>query len=187
MTASDKKKTAVLVLLLAGAGLSWSYTSRPAPAPAATVAGKAPAGKTRPPNIVKDAAIHIDTLVDTSGIDVGKKNLFLYGQKPTPPKPAETIFTTAPQANVIQASQQQQAPYVPPPPAWKAFRYEGFSVSKGGGKILGSITESGTTYEVKEGDCMMGMYCITRLTESLVEIEDLQLKRKQTFTFTRPQ
>jgi phage protein U len=70
---------------------------------------------------------------------------------------------------------------------WKPFRYEGFSVSKGGGKILGSITESGNTYEVKEGDCMMGQFCVTRLTESMVEIEDLQLKRKQTFTFTRTQ
>jgi hypothetical protein len=69
----------------------------------------------------------------------------------------------------------------PPVQAWKPFRYEGFSLMKGG-KPLGSISEGGTTYEVKEGDCMMGQYCITRLTESLVEIEDLQLKRKQTFT-----
>jgi len=71
-------------------------------------------------------------------------------------------------------------PYIPPP--FKAFRYEGFSVNRGSGKLLGSISESGNTYKVSEGDCVMGQYCITRLTEKDIEIEDLQLKRKQTFT-----
>jgi hypothetical protein len=60
-------------------------------------------------------------------------------------------------------------------------------VSKGGGKILGSLTDpqGGNTYEVKEGDCLMGQYCVTRLTENLIEIEDLQLKRRQSFTRTQ--
>jgi hypothetical protein len=34
---------------------------------------------------------------------------------------------------------------------------------------------------VREGECLMGQYCISKLDERMVEIEDLQLKRKQTF------
>jgi hypothetical protein len=185
MTASDKKKTALLVLLLAGAGVSWSYVSRPVTGTAPTVATKVP-GKAKAVNVAKDSQIRIDKLENTSAINVGKKNLFEYGQKPAPSKQPDPQRGTG-QNVFVPAVVTEQRPPAPVVQPFKAFKYEGFSVSKGGGKILGSITESGTTFEVKEGDCMMGMYCITRLTETLVEIEDLQLKRKQTFAFTRTQ
>ena len=69
-----------------------------------------------------------------------------------------------------------------PPPPFKSFKYEGLSVIKNSGRILGALSEGGNSYQVKEGDCLMGQYCITRLTERDVEIEDLLLKRRQTFT-----
>jgi hypothetical protein len=80
-----------------------------------------------------------------------------------------------------QTSLHHHPPPPPPPPPFKSFRYEGFSSVKDGGKLLASITESGNSYTVREGECLMGQYCISKLTEALVEIEDLQLKRKQTF------
>jgi|KBSMisStandDraft_5_1062788.scaffolds.fasta_scaffold02571_6 hypothetical protein len=183
MTASDKKKTAWLVLLLIGAGLSWLYVYRPTAVSVSNVTQKA-AAKTKPAKVGQEAQIRVDMVENTSAISVGQTNLFQYRQKTVASKPPEPprALATSPIVTPISASAQQQQPFVPPPQPWKAFRYEGFSVSKGGGKILGSITEGGNTYEVKEGDCMMGQFCVTRLTETLVEIEDLQLKRKQTFT-----
>jgi hypothetical protein len=185
MTASDKKKAVVLVLLLVGAGVSWFYFSRSTTGTAPNITAKTPQ-KAKPAKVGQEAQIRFDMVEDTSSIDVGQTNLFQYRQKPVAAKPPDSQRAITAQPTFVSTAQTSSQPPPPPPPQpWKAFRYEGFSVSKNGGKILGSITESGNTYEVKEGDCMMGQYCISRLTESLVEIEDLQLKRKQTFTFTR--
>src|SRR5262245_41192031 len=182
MTASDKKKTAVLVLLLVGAGLSWFYVYRPTAGAASNVTVKTPA-KTKAGKVPQEAQIRVDVVENTSAVSVGQTNLFQYRQKPVVsklPEPSRTI-SPPPFVSSTGASPAPIQVVAPAPAPWRAFKYEGFSVSKGGGKILGSITEGGNTYEVKEGDCMMGQFCITRLTESLVEIEDLQLKRKQTF------
>jgi hypothetical protein len=183
MTASDKKKTAVLVLLLVGAGLSWFYVYRPTAGAASNVTVKTPA-KTKLGKVPQEAQIRVDVVENTSAVSVGQTNLFQYRQKPVASKLPEPSRTVSPPFVTSTGQSPIPIPVVTPTPQtpWRAFKYEGFSVSKGGGKMLGSITEGGNTYEVKEGDCMMGQFCITRLTESLVEIEDLQLKRKQTFT-----
>ena len=52
---------------------------------------------------------------------------------------------------------------------------------KESGKILAAISEGGNVYQLELGECIQGTYCISRLSETEVEIEDLQLKRKQTF------
>jgi hypothetical protein len=183
MTASDKKKTVVLVLLLVVAGLSLFYGYRPTTGAASNATAKAPA-KTKPVKVGQEAQIRVDMVENTSAINVGQTNLFQYRQKPVAPKPPEPTRTPANQPAVMPIASTPQTTIIvpPPPPAWRPFRYEGFSVSKGGGKILGSITEGGNTYEVTEGDYIMGQFYVTRLTENLVEIEDIQLKRKQTFT-----
>ena len=185
MTASDKKKVMTLAGLLIVAALAWYYVYSPSSGGPSTGSNKAPA-KPSAAKTGQEAQIRVDILERTKSIDVGRKNLFQYGQKPAPkpPEPPPGYGNRPPVVN----SPPPQTPFVPPPPPqpqFRSFRYEGFSVSKGGGKILGSITEGGNTYEVKEGDCVMGQYCVTRLTESLIEIEDLQLKRRQSFTRTQ--
>ena len=182
MTTSDKRKTALLVILLGigVAGYVWMYGSN-------SVASPTPSAKTDTKAIAikpgQGAQIRFDLVQDIASNEVGRKNPFAYRQKPVP-KPVQPVMPVT----IQQAAAPPPTPYVPPqpPPApFKAFRYEGYSVAKGGGKILGSITESGTTYTVTEGECLMGQYCVSKLTENLVEIEDLQLKRKQTFTRTQ--
>ena len=180
MTASDKKKTTVLVLLVIVAigTYWWMYASgsTTAPTSVATKGGKKTANQAAP----QDAQIRIEWIEDTSSNPVGHRNLFAYRLKPPPPKPPEVrpVYTLPVTETTI--TKPVPPPYIPPP--FKAFRYEGFSVNRGSGKLLGSISESGNTYKVSEGDCVMGQYCITLLTEKDIEIEDLQLKRKQTFT-----
>ena len=184
MTASDKKKTGILAVLLVIAGISWYSMYQPAAGPEPgtppKAASKAPAQK-----INQDAQIWLDIVGKTSSGDVGRKNLFQYGQKPAP-KPVEPVRTTfvSPQTGPSVPTPPPN-PVPPPPPPFRAFRYEGFSVSKGGGRMLGSITEGGNTYEVRDGDCVMGQYCVTRLTEGLIELEDLQTKQRRSFTRTQ--
>jgi hypothetical protein len=186
MTASDKKKTALLAVLLAAAALFAYNGFRPASGteanPPAKNLAKTPAAKPG-----QSAQIQIDILDNLQASEVGRKNLFQYRQTQKAPEPQRGGFTPALLQPIQPTPTQPPPPSQPPPPPFKSFRYEGFSVSKGGGKILGSLTDpqGGNTYEVKEGDCLMGQYCVTRLTENLIEIEDLQLKRRQSFTRTQ--
>jgi hypothetical protein len=179
MTASDKKKTVVLVLLLGGVVASWYNFYRPSTAVGVNATTKA-AAKAKPPKVKQEAQIRTDMINKPTSVNVGKKNLFAYGQKPAPPKPAagppaaQQVFTPAPVTNNTPAT-----PTVQP---FRNFRYEGFSQAMNSTRLLASISEGGNTYEVSEGACVMGQYCVTRVTESLVEIEDLILKRRQTFT-----
>ena len=185
MTASDKKKVTIFAGLLIIAAFAWYYVYSPSSGTASTVANKPPA-KPAGAKPGQEAEIRVDILERSKSVNVGQKNLFQYGQKPVPkpPEPPPGYGNRPP----VTSAPPPQTSFVPPPPPqpqFRPFRYEGFSVSKGGGKILGSITEGGNTFEVKEGDCVMGQYCVTRLTESLIEIEDLQLKRRQSFTRTQ--
>lgn len=183
MTASDKKKTVILVLLVIVAIGAWQWRMGGfVPAIATTTApptkeGKKPASLKSP----ADAQIRIELIEDISANQVGHRNLFAYRLKPPPQKPPEPPRPVITPLTTIDSAPPPRPPQPPPPPPFKAFRYEGFSVNRGNSKLLASISESGNTYKVSEGDCVMGQYCITRLTETQVEIEDLQLKRKQTF------
>lgn len=185
MTASDKKKTVILVLLLLGAAASWYYVYRPAAGGGPSAPVKA-AAKPKPVKIGQDAAIRTDLVPNTSSVDIGRINLFDYRQRQVAvsKQPESTRPAPPPQPSRPIVFDQPAAP--PPPQPWRPFKYEGFSVSKNGGKILASITESGVTYEVNEGGCFQ-QYCVTRLTENLVELEDQLLKRRQTFTRTQVQ
>ena len=182
MTAADKKKVTLLVLLLMVAGYLWYSMYFGEAVPTATAPAKASA-KAVAAKAGQEAQIRTDILKPTSS-DVGQKNLFQYSQKAAP-KPVETRSITQ-YPMTTQVINSTPAPPPPPPvPQMRPWRYEGFSGIKGG-KILGSISEGGNTYEVKEGDCVMGQYCVIRLTEALIEIEDLQLKRRQSFPRTMP-
>jgi hypothetical protein len=180
MTTSDKKKAVMLIALIAvGVALYvWMYRSKTVATTGATRAKAEAKGAGIKPG--QEAQIHLDWIEDIASAEVGRKNLFQYRQKTVPAKPVEATIrpiTTQPPP----VAYTPPTPVTPPPPPFPAFRYEGVSGVKGG-KLLASITESGTTYTVRESECLKGQYCISKLTENLVEIEDLQLKRRQTFT-----
>lgn len=179
MTASDKKKTGVLVVLLLVAGVTWGWMYRsgitpstPGPAEKAEKGAKAP-------KALQDAQIRFDLLKTEPAEGVGRKNLFQYRQAPLPARAAEPVRSYAPPP--ITSTPINQATTTPVTPQSKSFRYEGFSASKTAG-ILATISEGGNTYSVRQGDCVMGQYCVRRLTERDLEIEDLQLKSSRTFT-----
>ena len=181
MITSDKKKAALLGLLVVLAVLSWYFVMRPGMTTATANPATKPAGATKPIKL-GPATIDLALLKEQSTNDVGQKNIFAFREKPVP-KPTPSVM--AAQTFPVSPPQPQTSfvpPQPPPPPPFKSFKYEGLSVIKNSGKILGALSEGGNSYQVKEGDCLMGQYCITRLTERDVEIEDLLLKRRQTFT-----
>jgi hypothetical protein len=183
MTASDKKKTGILALLLLIGGLSWYFfIYRPTLIPAADATAKAADAKKKAIKPLGDAQLHTDLIDPPGNLDVGQKNLFQYRQKPVPPKPATpNVFPSPPPSPIIDS--KPQPPSQPAPAPYKAFKYDGFSMIKNG-KPLASISEGGITYQAKEGDCVLGQYCITRITENVIEIQDILLKRSQTVSRT---
>jgi hypothetical protein len=127
----------------------------------------------------QQAQIRFDLLEPGAADEAGRKNLFQYRQRPLPAQPPQRPAITPPppitqvQAPIIQSSNSS--------PVFKAFRYEGYSLGTAG-KMLAALSESGNTYTVEEGECLMGQYCVRRITENQVEIEDVFQKRRQTFT-----
>jgi len=183
MTQSDKKKAQLLAVLLMIAGATWYFVVyRPANLVSAVPGTAAKSGsKAAAPKAIGDAQILLGLLDEknVSSAEVGRKNIFQYRQKPLTPKPPEPprieqpVITPLPPRNTVVATT------APQPAPFKAFRYEGYSSTQG--RLIASLSEGTNSYQVTEGECLMGQYCIRRLTESMVEIEDLQLKRRQTF------
>jgi hypothetical protein len=184
MTASDKKKLTVLIGLVVLAGGVWFWLYRPVSSSSSGSAATKAASKAKDAKVAQEAQIRLDLLQDVGADDVGRKNLFQYRQK---------VLPQAQQQTRQQTVTQVPTPYVPPPPVtnptpqFKVFRYEGFSGPTKNGKLLASLTEGGNTYYAREGDCIMGQYCVRRVTESTVEIEDTVLNRRQTFQRVQPQ
>jgi hypothetical protein len=185
MTAEDKKKMQYLVGLLVIAGLTWALIYRTGLVSSA--AGTAKKQGTTKPVAAKqfqDPTIHSE-LVQTADADaeVGQKNIFQYRQKPLPPAPpAPPRPMPVPQAQVYTPPVNTTPP-PPPLPVMKTFKYDGLSIlgSPKSGKMMASVTDGTTSYQVTVGECLMGQYCVRSITERDIEIEDVQLKQRRTF------
>ena len=187
MTASDKKKAQLLVGLLVIAGLTWFLVYRTGPS--TSVGPKKKPAKAAVAKQIKDPTIRIDLLGAATGTEeVGRKNIFQYRQKPLPPvvspppRAIPTTQTTTTNTGVIRQEINQ-------PPPFKAFKYEGFSIigHPKTGVMRAVLSEGTNTYQVTQGECLMGQYCVRQITENLIEIEDLLLKQRKSFTRTPPQ
>ena len=185
MNAADQKKAKILALLIVIAGLTWYLVYRmspetPAVAAAPPATQKPGAGGAKNPKAVPGAAIRLDLLEHSAPPgNAGARNLFQYRPKPVPPP--QIVAASPP----VYAPPSQPVPTGPPPPPapppFKAFRYESW-IKDGNGRIIAAqLIEGGNIYPVREGEVLLGQYRILRVTESLVEIEDLVLKRRQTF------
>ena len=188
MTASDKKKAQFLVGLLVIAGLTWFFFDRTGTVAKTDTQKKT--GKRKAPVIPKEAQIYLQLLeAEETGRDVGRKNIFQYRQKPLPPP----VVLPPPRPIPPTASNNNTPPILPPqppqPPPFKNFKFEGISTvgNPKTGRMMAILSEGTNTYQVKQGECLMGQYCVRQLTENLIEIEDLQLKQRKTFPRTSPQ
>jgi len=181
MTASDKKKAQIFVALLVVAGLTWFLVYRTgAVTSPANVAKKTT--KTKAPKQLGDPTIHGELVQSVDvGSEVGRKNIFQYRQKPLPPAPP-----APPRPVPVPITNTPPTVFTPPPPpapVMKTWKYDGFSISGSpkDGKAMASITDGNNSYQLGVGECLMGQYCVRKINEKEIEIEDVQLKLRRTF------
>lgn len=170
------KKEQVLVALLMVAVPTWFFVYRDS-------AVKTPPAKKPPkvtaPRPLPDATIRLGLLDHAAHLGaVGGSNIFTYRPKPVQNGPVVPFSIPIVQGAAGRAADVRSEPPAQPPS--KVWKYEGFT--KSGDRLVASLSEGNVTYPVVgPGDCLMGQYCIRRLTENLVEIEDLQLRERRAF------
>jgi len=179
MTVREKKQLKILMVLLVilGVALYMSYGMNRTPAvPQVASPAEQRAEAALPSG--GGARIRLDLMKpDDKDGDVGRNNLFQYRKPPAPPAPQ--IQSAPPPIQAPPANPQWRPP--PPPPI--AFKYEGWGQVNGKLTAFLSYDANGrpTQYNATEGEVLMGRYRVARVAESVVEIEDLESKRRQIF------
>jgi hypothetical protein len=148
-------------------------------------------------NLVKDggdARIRMDLMKEGGeGDDVGRTNLFEYrlGQlSRTGPGGKSQQAANEPPVTVpppiTQTPFQPPAPTGPPPPPptppMPQFKYDGFVRTPKGLNASVSDPANNHFYNLKEDDILLGRYRIARITDTVVEVEDLEIPRRQAFS-----
>ena len=138
-----------------------------------------------------DAKIRLDLLDKASDTgDIGKKNLFQYGPPPAPPAPATPPAPpVGPSISNPAATSPRPpvAPPAPPPPPPVPLKYVGFASVEPNSKTLIAtlIDDSQHHFNAVEGDVFMGRYRVARITDTAVDIEDLEFTRRQTLPLVK--
>ena len=192
MTKPDRQKLSVLIVLLAALGLTLWFGYR-TDQPATTAAAQTPEPAKTSANLPapSDARIRLDLVEKDSGSgDIGKKNVFQYGQ--TSPsvlpgsKPSALVAAPAPPLVVPAPLPQRPAgPPPPPPPPPIPLKYQGYASMKSPAGLTAFLVDDTRANDVKhfnvaKNEVLMGRYRLTNISETSVEIEDLEYNRRQT-------
>ncbi len=139
-----------------------------------------------------EARIRLDLLdKKTTDEDLGRKNLFTFGVKQPPPAPpSKTPPGPQPPSNVISmppAQPPRVGPPPPPPPPPIPLKYVGFAFIEPNSKALIAtlLDDQQRHFNAVEGDVYMGRYRVVRVTDTAVEVEDLEFNRKQTLPLVK--
>ena len=193
MTKQDQQKVRILVILLVILGVTvfFGYRMNRTPNPAVV---QAEAQKPVTPQPVEsDARIRLDLLnKENTGDDLGKKNLFQYGPPPAPPAPPKPPVVQNPNpgfsaANPNLLSSAPSVSPVPPPPPPIPLKYIGFAYVEPNSKqlIATFLDDTKNHFNAVDGDIFMGRYRVVHVTDSAVDVEDLQFKRHQSLPLTK--
>ena len=187
MSKQDRQRLSILVILLVVLGLTLvlGYQMN---RPAVTAAVQAPEAKTSAnPPAPTDARIRLDLVEkpEASTEEVGRKNVFQYGQTPAaPPSGARGSSTTVPPSTPILPPPPQNRPPAPPVPGPPPIplKYQGYAVEKtpGGQMTVFLVDDASHHYNVRTGEILMGRYRVAQVSNTSVEIEDLDNSRRQT-------
>jgi hypothetical protein len=188
MTKQDRQKLSILVVLVAVLGLTVFMGYR-LNQPSTTVVAEQTETKTSTnPPAPSDARINLGMVDkgDDPEEDVGRTNVFQYRKGPPPPPQhsgAGAAFAQPPQTVINNPPPvMPPTPVSPPPPPPIPLQYQGFALNRSPGGGMTAFLATGTTdhYNVTVGEVLMGRYRITRISETFVEIEDLEFNRRQT-------
>ena len=184
MTRQDRQKLGVFVVLVGVLVLTLVLGYR-MNRPPTTAATQAPENKpSANPPTANDARIRLDLVEkpEAAEDEAGRKNLFQYRQAPPPPpapRPDTPAAAPAPPPNMTSVPVQPRPAPPPPPPI--PLKYMGFAAVNAPDRGLTAFLEDGSRhYNVKAGEVLMGRYRITRISDTSVEVEDLEYNRRQT-------
>ena len=189
MNAREKKQATFLGAL----GVILGVTLYVAPglnrAPTASGTQTPQASAQQQPSAVDDARIRLDLLTPkTDGPEAGDENLFQYRTVRPPPGPARPTARVEPFVPVPQTFTPpvHTGPPQPPPPPPIPLRYQGYARSEyGAGELTAFLVDDARHYNVRAGEVLMGRYRITAITDTSVQIEDMQFKRTQTLVLQK--
>jgi hypothetical protein len=193
MTKADQQKLRILIILLIVLGITLflSFRMNRTPNPA-VVQAEAQKPAVTPP-VQTDARIRLDLLKkQTPGDDLGKKNLFQYGPPPAPPMPPQTKKPAVPPNQAATNSSLNTGGSnpgftAPPPPPSIPLKYIGFAYIEPNSQhlIAALIDDTQHHFNAVEGDIFMGRYRVGRISDSSVDIEDMQFNRRQTLPLVK--
>jgi len=187
MSKKDRQKVSILVVLLGVLGLTLVLAYR-MNKPASTAAVQSPETKPAPSaQTATDAKIRLDELENQEAADAGRTNVFQYRETrgapgssvpgssgiAPPPPPAPVVQTPAP---------GPPRPVVPPPgPPPIPLKNQGFAVVSSPTPKLTAFLQDDSQrhFNVTVGEVLLGRYRIATITDTSIEIEDLQFNRRQ--------
>ncbi len=192
MKVQDRRGFNVLIVLIGVLGLTLWFgyginrpptpSAVPAPVPAAQSAAAPEAG----------ARIRLDLVESLHAEDeIGRNNLFQYRTRRAGPPDSDGSSgagAAAPIPPPVVIPPAPSVPAGPPPPAPPPpipFKYHGFAVVDEPRSMTAFLGDDTTHYNVTVGEVLMGRYRISRITDSDVEVEDLQFNRRQTLPLIR--
>jgi hypothetical protein len=192
MTPNQKKLGMLTVLLVVlGATLVIGRNLNKVSDSAAVQSGQKPASGVAAVSTQGDARIRLDLLdKPKSDENLGKNNLFQYRiTKPPEPvlRPGQTAGSPQLPPDFVPPPPKPLAPPPPPPPPPIPLKYVGFATVEPNSKALIAtlMDDQHHPFSAVEGDVFMGRYRIARITETQVEVEDLQITRRQTLTIVK--
>jgi hypothetical protein len=186
MSKPDQKKLRLLILLLIALGVTLFIGFRINRRPNPEVV-QAQASKNEPiVPVQRDARIHLELLNKKNSEEAGKKNLFQYPQpKPVAPPPQTTA--QAPPPTFVPPAVPVTPPLPPPPPPIP-LKYIGVAYVEPNSKaLIAALMDGQVHFNAVVGDVYLGRYRVARITETAVDIEDLQLNRRQTLPIVKQQ
>jgi hypothetical protein len=184
MSKQDRQKLSILGVLVGVLALTVVLGYRMnQPQTTAAVQPSVQKNSANPP-AANDARIRLD-LVESGGNDgnIGKRNLFQYQQDPPPPVSAGrgaargSALNTPPAPATIPLQTRPPGPPQPPPIGLK---YQGYAATLAPNRgFTAFLSDDSRHYNVTVGEVLMGRFRIASITDTSVEVEDLQNNRRQ--------
>jgi hypothetical protein len=196
MTKQDRQKIIILGVLLAVLASVVIMVLRMNETPATTTAAVQVPETSKisvNPPAPGDASLRKDLLdKPDTGQQIGKRNIFEYRQAPPPPPavPPRGSRTTRFESNpggIGSVPGNFPPPTVQPPlPPQIPLKYVGYlTLDAPGGGFVAVLSDDSRHYSVTPGEVLMGRYRVLTISDKIVDVEDLEYKRRQSLPIVK--
>jgi hypothetical protein len=188
LTKSDQNKLRFLIILVVILAATVYVGFRVSKTPDLTVV-QAKDQKTTPATATpNDARIQLELLDKArADDDLGKSNLFAY-RNSRPPEPARVAPPPPSPAVNSNPAPTRPTAVVPPPPPPIPLKYVGYAYVEPNSKVMiATLLDDSQQrhFNAVQGDIWMGRYRVLRITDTLVDVEDIQTSRRQSLALVK--